>query len=231
MRSHIIDELRPVVPDLPPTWESETRRAILDSARATRSTPHRLLLLASAAAVVAALAGGAVFARNSLSSNDTRPVGPASQGPPSTPTTTPRTQETTGPTPRPERTYVPAPGDPKTHELNVTIRDKGISYTPGTCAAIRGNTDFQDRLGFSGPDKQYENRPLKDAEFTIPKQGTRLADGTCEATLTVTIPYAPRYRAGISREGHGISGPDDAGETLIAAKGDSQDVVVMNYPH
>jgi len=230
MRSHIIDELRPVVPDLDPTWESETRRAILATTRTSRSRTHRLLVLASAAAVVAALAGGAVVARNSLTSNDGRPPGAASQAPPSTPTTTPGTQATTRPTPKPEHTYVPAPGDPTTHELNVTIRDKGISYTPGTCAAIRGDSPGPDTLAFSGPDKQYENRPLG-REFTIPKQGTRLADGTCEARLTVTIPYAPRYRAGIVREGHGISGPDDAGETLIATKGDSQDVVVMNYPH
>ncbi|VXB02723.1 hypothetical protein [Aeromicrobium sp. 9AM] len=227
MRSHIIDELRPVLPDIDPEWESETRRAILAAARVTRSRNRRLLRLASAAAVVAALAGGAVFARNTLPSDDVRPAGPASKAP----AQTPKTSETPKVTPRPEKTYVPAPGDPKTHELNITIRDKGISYTPGTCAAIRGATDYQDFLAFSGPDKQYENRPLKDGEFTIPKQGTRLADGTCEAKLTVTLTYAPRYRAGIAREGHGISGPDDAGETLITTKGDPQDVVVLNYPH
>lgn len=226
MRSHIIDELRPMVPDIDPTWEAETRRAILDATPATRSTTHRLLRLASVAAVVAALAGGAVVARNALPSDDVRPsgpAGPASAAPPL------KTSATPTRTPQPEKTYVPAPGDPKTHELNVIIRDKGISYTPGTCVAIRADTDFQDRLVFIGPDAQYERRPLGD-EFPIPRQATRLADGTCEAKLTVTIPYAPTYGAGIVREGKGIAGPDDPGETQITTQGDAQDVVVINYP-
>ena len=228
MRSHIIDELRPEVPDIDPTWESETRQAIRDSAAATRSGSHRLVRLAAVAAVVATLAGGAVVARNTLPSDEVRPAGPA--GPASeAPSPTPKISVTPTKIPLPEKTYVPAPGDPKTHEMNVTIRDRGISYTPGTCAAIRGDTDFQDTLGFIGPDAQYERRPLGD-EFPIPRQATRLADGTCEAKMTVTVPYAPRYGAGIAREGHGIAGPDDAGETQITTKGDSQDVVVLNYP-
>jgi hypothetical protein len=50
--------------------------------------------------------------------------------------------------------------------------------------------------------------------------------------MTVTVPYAPRYTAGIAIEGHGIADPKNPGpkETKIVTKGDSQDVLVINYP-
>jgi hypothetical protein len=132
--------------------------------------------------------------------------------------------------PKPEKTYVPAAGDPKTHDLRVTIRDKGRSYAPGTCAAINGEADWSDTLGFFGPDKTYENRPLG-KDLPIPKQGNLMADGTCEATMTVTLPYAPRYLAGIAIPGHGMPDPKNPApkETKIVTKGDSQDVVIINY--
>ena len=225
MRSHIIDELRPEVPDIDPTWEAEARQAILNIPPGTGSKAHRLVQLTAAAAVVAALAGGAVLARNFLPSHEVRPAGPATAGP----TATPETSATPTRTPKPEKTYVPGPGDPSTHTMNVTIRDRGISYTPGTCAAINGGTEYEDRLVFSGPDAQYENTPLGD-EFPIPDQATSLADGTCEARMTVTVPYAPRYDAGIAREGKGIAGPDDPDGARITTKGEPQDVIVINYP-
>lgn len=224
MRTHIIDELRPHIPEIDPAWESETMRAILDSTPPARST-RRLVRLTLVAATVAVLAGGAVVARNALPSDEVRPAGPASQGPSTSPTTPTTTQDA----PAPAQTYVPAPGDPTNHEVNVTIRDRGRSYDPDTCVATAGNSEAPDVLAFSGPDRTNENRPLKDAEFPIPDQGTKLADGTCEATMTVTVQYAPRYQAGIAQEGGGIAGPDSPSDTKITTTGDSQDVVIVNY--
>ena len=132
--------------------------------------------------------------------------------------------------PKPEKTYVRAPGDPKTHVLTIIIRDKGRSYAPRTCVALAAG-EASDELGFSGPSKHYENAPLKHGEFPIPRQGRLLPDGRCEATITVTLPYRPRYTFGIAQEGQGIPGPEDPhGDTKIATKGGAQNVVLINYP-
>jgi hypothetical protein len=132
--------------------------------------------------------------------------------------------------PKPQKTYVPAPGDPKTHVVTVIIRDKGRSYAPRTCVAVAG-ADFADELAFSGPTRHYENAPLKHGEFPIPRQGRLLPDGRCEATTTVTLPYRPRYRVGIAQDGQGIPGPEDPqDDTKFVTKGNSQDVVLINYP-
>jgi hypothetical protein len=147
-----------------------------------------------------------------------------------TPSTSTPSATTPSPTPKPLKTYVPAPGDPKTHVVTVIIRDKGRSYTPGTCVASR-TVDTSDVLAFSGPTRHFENAPLKNSEFPIARHGRRLSDGTCEATMTVTVPYAPRYTVGIAQEGGGIPGPDDPnGDTKIVTKGNSQNVVLINYP-
>jgi hypothetical protein len=140
---------------------------------------------------------------------------------------------TTTPTavaPDPEQTYVRASDDPRTHELTIIIRDRGRSYTAGTCAA-EAPDEFADVLAFGGPNRRYENRPIKDAQFPIPRKAKPLADGTCEARMQVTLPYAPRYTAGIVQVGGGIPDAEDpTGDTKIVSKGDAQDVVLLNYP-
>lgn len=130
----------------------------------------------------------------------------------------------------PEKTYVRAPGDPKTHTVTIIIRDKGRSYAPRSCLAVAG-PDFADVLAFAGPSRHYENAPLKHGEFPIPRRGRALPDGRCEAKMTVTVTYRPRYTVGIAQEGQGIPGPEDPhGDTTIVTKGAAQEVVLINYP-
>jgi len=224
MKSHIIDQLRPEAPDLDPTWESTTLRAILEErdshATATAVGGTRLVRLAVVAATVAALAGGVIVARNHLPQDDVRPAAPASKTPVQTAAPAPTVNA-----PKAEKTYVPAPDDPKTHEFRITILDKGKSYDPSTCVTL---TPYE-FLAFSGPTRNYENAPIGDT-IALPAQAKARSDGTCAATLTVTLPYKPSYRAGTGREGKGISSPaTDPAETKIVTRGDSQDVTVVNY--
>lgn len=133
---------------------------------------------------------------------------------------------------RPEKTYVPAPGDPKTHRLRVTIRDKGRSYSPGTCHAINDpGSDgalMSDSLVVTGPDEKSEASQL--GEAAIPTQARSLPDGTCEAEMMITVPYAPRYRAGIAVVGDGIYDPKtDPQGTRFVPDGSLQSIVVRNY--
>lgn len=135
-------------------------------------------------------------------------------------------------TPRPVKTYVPAPGDPKTHQLHVTIRDKGRSYKPGTCHAINypGSDGAlqSDSLVVTGPDEKSEASQL--GEAPIPTQARSLPDGTCEAKMTITVRYAPRYRAGIAVVGDGIYDPKtDPQGTRFVTKGSPQSIVVRNF--
>ncbi|RYJ00247.1 MAG: hypothetical protein EON52_24060, partial [Actinomycetales bacterium] len=127
--------------------------------------------------------------------------------------------------PSPEDTYVPAPGDPKTHTLRITILDKGISYDPSTCRALRTGA-AADRLALAAPDAKFESRPI-DPESAIPAQGERLADGRCSATVTVKVRYAPRYTGGIAREGKGMTTPDDPQGTDVVTRGSVQDVDLL----
>lgn len=224
MKSHIIDELRPEAPNLDPTWESTTMREILEmrgtDVTATAGGSNRLVRLTLVAATVAALAGGVLLAKDHLPQDDVRPAAPASKTPASTTTPAPTVN-----TPKPEKTYVPASGDPKTHELRITILDKGHSYDPSTCAAL---TPYE-FLAFSGPTRNYENAPVGDT-VPLPAQAEARSDGTCEATLTVTLPYKPTYRAGTGREGKGISSPaTDPAETTIITESNPQDVTIINY--
>ena len=154
------------------------------------------------------------------------------------PVKSPRTEATVAPSattpthdvPQPEKTYVRAPGDPKTHTVTIIIRDKGRSYAPRSCLAVAG-ADFADVLAFAGPSRHYENAPLKHGEFPIPRRGRALPDGRCEAKMTVTVTYRPRYTVGIAQEGQGIPGPEDPhGDTTIVTKGAAQEVVLINYP-
>jgi hypothetical protein len=182
---------------------------------------------AKALTVVVALASLAACS-NSDSDPDTSPRTEATAAPSAT-TATP-TPTPTPVVPKPEKTYVRAPGDPRKHVVTIIIRDKGRSYVPHTCVALAGE-DFADVLAFSGPSRHYENAPLKHSEFAIPRQGRSLPDGRCEATMTVTLPYRPRYTVGIAQDGQGIPGPEDPhGDTTIVTRRGAQDVVLINYP-
>jgi len=76
---HIVDALRPELPDLDPFWEAETVRAILEDR--TGSTPdrpvrRRLVSATLIAAAVAVFIGGVAVARHALPSDDVRPAKP-----------------------------------------------------------------------------------------------------------------------------------------------------------
>ena len=120
-------------------------------------------------------------------------------------------------------TAAPTKDAPKTHDFTVTIRDKGRSYAPGTCAALEQPSS----LAFSDPD----NRPVGD-EYPLPEQAEPRSGGTCEATMKVTVPYAPKYVAGVAVEGMGVADPEHprTQQTKIVTKGDSQDIVILNHP-
>jgi hypothetical protein len=230
MKQHIIDELRPEEPDVDPTWASATMLAILQGrghdVTTTAGGRSRVARWALVAATVAALVGGVFVARDHLPREEVRPAGPVSQTPEQTtavPTTSP---SPTYPHPqKPLKTYVPAPGDPTTHELRITILDRGIAYDPRTCTVL---TPYY-LIGFSGPSRNYENVPIGDS-ISIPDQAEARSDGTCASTLTVTLPYRPRYQTGVGREGKGIYDPEvDPDPTEIVTSGDSQDVTIVNY--
>jgi hypothetical protein len=82
VRSHIVDQLRPAAPEIDPSWEAETRRAILENRTrsgtptAERGRKRRLGRLALVAAAVAALVGGVIVAREHVPRSDVRPAGP-----------------------------------------------------------------------------------------------------------------------------------------------------------
>ncbi len=141
-----------------------------------------------------------------------------------------RTSAATTPAPAPEKTYVPAPGDPTTHTFDVTIHDvlplDAYEVAGGKCSADSVAPEFPSTLTFSGPSKHLDEVPL-DEEFPIPKTARLLADGSCEATMSVTVPYRPRYRAGVAIEGRGIANPDDPINDLVNTEDDSQAITVF----
>jgi hypothetical protein len=80
--THIIDELRPELPEIDPEWETQTVRAILSNRAGTGTMtpkpkgPRQLVRTALVAATVAAIVGGIFVARNHLPPSDVRPAGP-----------------------------------------------------------------------------------------------------------------------------------------------------------
>lgn len=115
----------------------------------------------------------------------------------------------------------------KTHVFRVTLRDvNGVgAYTQDQdgCAsnAVKG---FPHQLVVSGPDD--ESQIL--ASVKIPKTA-QPSMGACEAKMTITVPYAPRYSFGIAMEGQGIASPDALESDWITAEGESQDVTVVTH--
>ena len=144
---------------------------------------------------------------------------------------TPAAVETTTATelPAPEKTYIPAPGDPKSHVFDVMIHDVlplDAYRTAGGQCLTTSVPDFPHKLTFIGPSRHLESRPL-DKDFAIPETARLLTDGSCESQITVTVPYKPRYTAGIAMEGHGMPAPTDPGDTKIVTKGNSQAITVL----
>jgi hypothetical protein len=194
-------------------------------AEVTTGAGGSVVRFALVAAAVAVLASGAIIAQSHVPQDDVRPAGPALQT--SLPTTpAPTTPAPTYPHPqKPLKTYVPAPGDPKTHELRIAILDKGLAYDPSTCTVLAPYY----RISFTGPSRNYEGVPVGDV-FSIPSQAEARSDGTCAAVMTVTLPYRPLYQTGVGAEGKGIYDPKvDPGPTAIVTRGDAQDVTVINY--
>lgn len=130
----------------------------------------------------------------------------------------------------PEETYVPAPGDPKSHDFDVTIHDvlplDAYRAEGGQCVTS-AVPEGPHKLTFIGPSRNFERRPL-DKDFAIPETARLLSDGSCESHLTVTVTYKPHYAAGVAMEGRGIPSATDPGETEVVTQGDSQAITVLN---
>jgi hypothetical protein len=143
------------------------------------------------------------------------------------PTESPSTTAST-PTPEPAATYVPRAGDPKTHVLHVRILDfAGIDaykQSGRKCELLYGR--HWAVLVIAGPTAEVDSTPLK--ELDIPATAEPGEAGACVATLTVTVPYAPRYRLGIAHEGHGIANGYEPEEPWITTRGSSQKVTVVS---
>jgi hypothetical protein len=131
------------------------------------------------------------------------------------------------PTPDVVRTYVPSDGDPKTHILHVTIRDVGgveaYEATAQGCEPLYPEHTII--LVVSGPTTKYDSTPLKDVDLPTSAEP---ANGACEAKMTVTVPYAPRYTLGIAKEGHGIATGDEPDPVWITTRGSSQKVTLVS---
>jgi hypothetical protein len=126
----------------------------------------------------------------------------------------------------------------KHHELRVTIRDKPAPDDPDAadayvaksareCSAIVWGEDSEQlgHLVVNAPDEQDELETV--GSFDLPATARLLPDGTCEAALTIRVPYASRYVLGVAITGRGIK-PENAPEPpVVITKGDSQSVVVV----
>jgi len=121
-------------------------------------------------------------------------------------TTAPTTGATTTPSaePSPEATYVPEPGDPKKKSLDVTIIDEARwVYDPAT--GCGDGSDFGPAfVAVSGPTREYDWAPRGD-DVVLDSSATLTTDENCTTTVSMTVPFAPRYRVGVGFEGKGIS--------------------------
>lgn len=128
----------------------------------------------------------------------------------------------------PEATYVAAPGDPQTHILRITLHDVSPLdvYEPAGdhCVTTSGDDVYRYKLTVDGPDGEYDFRTLKSA--VIPDTARLLPDGTCEATMTITVPYAPRYKAGVGMAEHGATNKETEPDPIWKTKGSSQHITV-----
>ena len=180
-------------------------------------SPTRVLLPALSLTALTVLGGCGTYAPTHAP--DARPAASPSASSPSTSFYWPSD----------DATYAPAPGDPKTHELRVLIRDVGGVDAYRMDDSERGCTStspkgFPHQLVISGPTKKQTYTPL--ASFDIPDTAIG-TNGACEAELTVTVPYAPRYSMGIAMEGRGIATGYEPDPSWIETSGSSQKVVML----
>jgi hypothetical protein len=113
------------------------------------------------------------------------------------------------------------------HELRVTIREESPydAYKPGNREGecVRA-TNVPSQLIVMDASGKY---PKNLAEPEIPATARRTPSGACEATISVNVPFASRYRLGVAIEGHGISLPTDPGDTDAKVATSPQAVVVL----
>lgn len=123
------------------------------------------------------------------------------------------------------------------HELRVTIRDTPAGNDPDEsdayeatsateCSVIVWGEDSQ-RLGelvVTTPDTAGELTHVK--MFGLPGSARLLPDGSCEASMTLHLPYASRYVLGVGIVGRGIRAEDAPEPPVVITQGDSQSVVV-----
>ena len=131
-------------------------------------------------------------------------------------------------TPAPEQTYVPRPGDPRTHVLRLTIRDvAGVDAyaTDREGCPVLGPANLPPQVYVAGPDTKEPTATFTTVD--VPRDAEPIM-GACEAHLTITVPYAPRYTIGIASEGQGISQPDGPPPSWIITKGASQEVTLVS---
>jgi hypothetical protein len=131
--------------------------------------------------------------------------------------------------PTPDKTFVAAPGDPVTHVLQVKLHDVFPLdvYEPSgaQCVTTSGDDVRAYKLTVQGPDEEHEFRELKST--VIPDRARLLADGTCEANMTIEVPYAPRYKAGVGMAEHGATNKESEPDPVWKTQGSSQKITVQ----
>ncbi|MET0931692.1 MAG: hypothetical protein ABWX74_19380 [Aeromicrobium sp.] len=123
------------------------------------------------------------------------------------------------------------------HELLVTIRDQPAPGDPdaadayeaesgnGCSAIVWGeNSEQLGELIVIALDEKDE--PSMRKTFSLPASARLLPDGTCEATMTIDVPYASRYMLGVGITGRGIAREDAPDAPVVITEGHSQSVVV-----
>lgn len=127
----------------------------------------------------------------------------------------------------------------KRHELRVTIRDRPaladpdaadayVAKSAGECSAIVWGEESE-QLGELLVSPANEGGELGRLEtFDLPASARLLRDGFCEATLTISVPYATRYVLTVGIMGRGIAREDAPKPAVVVTKGDSQSVVVLH---
>jgi len=125
----------------------------------------------------------------------------------------------------------------KRHKLQVTIRDEPalddpyaadayVATSASECSAIMWDegTEQLGELVVSAPDETGELRMLK--PFDLPPTARLLPDGTCEAVMTIDLPYASRYVLGVGIMGRGIKPENAPKPPVVITRGELQSVVV-----
>ena len=109
----------------------------------------------------------------------------------------------------------------------MTIRDVGgveaYEATARGCEPIYPEHTVS--LVVSGPTAKFDSTPFKDVDLP---SNAEPVNGACEAKMTVTVRYAPRYTLGIAREGQGIATGDEPDPMWLTTRGNSQKVTLVS---